>query len=253
MQNKKSKKLVPILCAASLLSLSGCQTVNYYKNKVFSALSLETLFSIVDYVPGNHNANDRTAGADRLKKPRGPIPCPNVTIMNDLKQMHQFTNLAKANASNKISSIYIIGSENKCHFELNDVVVDIDVNFEGDIGPKARIFENDKPNFAYPYFIAVTDKNNKIISKDIFAVSLSYGKTEDFITHTEQLRQVIKLNSKFNAPDYSVLIGFQLDGDSLAYNRDIETGKQAFAAKTKDQVEVKIPEPDYSNPISYKH
>ena len=252
MQNRKSRKFVPLVCAAALLSLSGCQTVNYYKNKIFSALSLETLFSIADYVPGNRGET-RTAGADALQRPRGPIPCPQVKIMNDLKQMHQFTNIAKASTDNKISSIYITGTQNSCHFELNDVVVEIDVNFEGNIGPKARVFENDRPSFAYPYFIAVTNDDNEIISKDIFAVSVSYGKEEDLINHTEKLRQIIKLKSKYDAPEYTVLVGFQLDNEALAYNRDLTSEERAYALKKTEQIEVKIPEPDYSNPISYKH
>lgn len=91
--------------------------------------------------------------------------------------------------------------------------------FNGKLGPKGREKVSDKPFFSYPYFVAVTSPGGKIMAKEIFAASMTYGSHESTHSYFEKLREVIPISSKENAKNYKILIGFQVTKDQLAYNR----------------------------------
>lgn len=144
--------------------------------------------------------------------------CPEVRIVTDLNQVHQFTDAAKPAPNQAISSIRMSSVEKDCRVEDQNMVIDMTLSFEGKAGPKARTKPADKPSFAYPYFIAITNNQGSIIAKEIFAVTMAYEKGKDSRSFTETVRQVIPLG---DAPlkNYKVLIGFQLTEQELAYNR----------------------------------
>jgi hypothetical protein len=148
--------------------------------------------------------------------------CPNVRIVQDLNQVHQFVDNAKPNPTEAISSIRMENVESKCQVVKNNLAIDMTVAFDGNLGPKARTRAGDKPSFAYPYFVAITNNQGSIIAKEVFAVTLVYDSGQNHETHTEQLRQMIPMGDK-DLKNYKVLIGFQLNDQELAFNRAIPT------------------------------
>jgi hypothetical protein len=144
--------------------------------------------------------------------------CPEVRVVQDLNQVHQFVDAAKPRADQAISSARITGISDYCSVVGNNVAVDITLGFAGSIGPKGRVMANEKPSFAYPYFIAITNAQGSIIAKDAFAVTMSYDGDQKTETRTEQVRQMIP-TSGGNPGSYRVLIGFQLTDQELAFNR----------------------------------
>ncbi len=149
--------------------------------------------------------------------------CPSVSIIEELNSLHQFSHPDRPTPSEKISSITLTELKTGCKRNETNIVVEINMVFEGKLGPKARVWATDKPSFAYPYFMAITTPNGNIVAKEVFAATVSYNKDEQTVIHEESLRQIIPLNGEYNAK-HEIMIGFQLTEGELAYNRAL-TGK----------------------------
>lgn len=158
-----------------------------------------------------------------------PAPaCPDVRIVSDLNQVHQFAEGAQMESGNLASSIRMQDVEAKCTAGARTVTIDMTLAFAGQIGPKGRAHASDKPSFAYPYFVAITNDHGSIVAKEVFATTLTYGTAADTGTKIEQVRQVIPAISS-DMRNYKVLIGFQLSDRELAYNRALPPDTDAAA------------------------
>lgn len=146
--------------------------------------------------------------------------CPSVRIVTDLNQVHQFVDTMKPSAQQAISSIRMQGVETKCQMVKNNIAIDMTLAFEGKVGPRGRNQAGDKPSFAYPYFVAITNNQGSIIGKEVFAVTLAYDSGRSSETHLEEIRQMIPMADR-DYKNYKVLIGFQLNDQELAYNRSL--------------------------------
>lgn len=147
------------------------------------------------------------------------ISCPPLRIVDDLRDMHQFSVARNQSPPNKISSVSIENIEATCTRNDSNLAIDMHLIFDGTLGPRARMRANDRPGFAYPYFVAVTDPQGAVLSKEIFAATLSYGTDDEHLRHTENLRQLIPYGGERYNQDYEILVGFQLTPEELAYNR----------------------------------
>ena len=146
--------------------------------------------------------------------------CPKVSVVSELNAMHQFANPQKPSPRSKISSITLTELKSSCNTEDDNLIVTLDLTFVGKLGPKARIRENDRPSFAYPYFLAVTSNQGNIVAKEVFAATVKYETGEDNIIHTETLRQIIPQDGNVSKK-HEILLGFQLSEGELAYNRSL--------------------------------
>lgn len=153
--------------------------------------------------------------------------CPAVSRVAELSSLYQFTNPARPGPASEISEAHITRVTSKCGKSGGNLKLDINVTFDGGLGPKGRIRPGDKPSFAYPYFVAITNDRNQILSKEIFAVSFSYDTKGMLQMQSESLSQVVPLAGE-DPKTYRILLGFQLSPEELAYNRrldDSELGK----------------------------
>lgn len=146
-------------------------------------------------------------------------PCPRVEIVDDLSSISDFTNPKKQKKENLISRVNLGSAESTCKLASKSAVIDLKLLFNGKLGPKGKTKKGDKPFFSYPFFVAVTSPNGKIIAKEIFAASMTYGPNENTHTYFEKLRQIIPISRKDQAKYYKILIGFQITPDQLSYNR----------------------------------
>lgn len=147
--------------------------------------------------------------------------CPKATMVRELNALHQFTNPERPSPESRISSLMLTGIKTKCKNNANNAVVEIDLTFEGSLGPRARARAADRPSFAYPYFLAITTDNGNIIAKEVFAASVNYDKNQDRIVHNENIRQIIPLNGEYGGQK-AIMLGFQLNEGELAYNRSLK-------------------------------
>ena len=146
--------------------------------------------------------------------------------------MVEFQDLENPSPKTETGRATLTDASAQCEIIDGQLAVHLDIDVESELGPKARWKETDKPSFAFPYFVAVTGPQCGVLAKEIFAVSLSYDAKQNELSKTETITQHIPLATDGSVPDYSVLIGFQLSEEQLAFNRTqpILTDEQAQSA-----------------------
>lgn len=199
-------KYLKLLVFLSLIPLlNACQTLEAVKEDAY------------DVAEGNIYVAGVTSGhAEQLLR----SPCPQVEIVDELSSISDFSDPRKKSTKNLISRVNLKSAESACKLSSKSAIVDLKLIFDGTLGAKGRATASDKPFFSYPFFIAVTTPNGKIMAKEIFAASMTYGKGESQHSYYESLRQIIPIKSKVQATNYRILIGFQVTPDQLKYNRD---------------------------------
>lgn len=235
------------IAVIATFSLTGCETFKADLDKGFT--DLKTAFSSITLLDAKPTAqHTSTASADQKTAPMDAATgdptngteatvadaakpdaitlaanraaCPEVRIVDDLNQVHQFEDATAPKDSETISTIRMTNIKDYCSIVKNNVAIDMTVAFDGRLGPKARAKATDKPSFAYPYFVAITNNQGNIIAKEVFAVTMSYDAGKNDETRTEQIRQLIPTGAG-NPGSYRVLVGFQLNDQELAYNRSL--------------------------------
>lgn len=145
--------------------------------------------------------------------------CPTVEIVNELSMLSEYMDVANPQADNLLSSVHLSQAESDCTYSGKNATVDIKLAFEGMLGPRGRTSASDKPFFSYPFFVAVTAPDGKILAKEVFGASMTYGTDQDTQTYYESLRQIIPIADPARGARYKVLVGFQLSQDQLNQNR----------------------------------
>lgn len=194
--------------AAAFLTLGGCQTLD----TLGAMLEPKT----VQTADVQSDAQAQTLNASILAA-AGTESCPPIRIMQDLKQLVQFENAGAPDPDKKLSEIEIESVSGSCSAEEQALALKIDITFDGAVAAKGRAKGQSAANFSYPYFVAVTDEDGKILAKEIFAASLTYSPGQDTIKQIETINQL--LPKAADAGEYTVLLGFQLNADQLEYNR----------------------------------
>lgn len=197
------------LVLASLLALSGCSTFEGLKSDLSSGYD-----SLATSVASISDPKE-----EKKKLPVYDGNCPPVSVRPDLKQLVEFNDPEKPTDATKTSEVEIRSVQNTCRLENGGIVMQIDIALYGKTGPKARVKPSDKPSFAYPYFVAVTDETGNVVSKEIFAASLAYGANQNDLNQTESVFQSMPIPDKAEGENFSVIVGLQLTPEQLAYNQ----------------------------------
>lgn len=147
--------------------------------------------------------------------------CPDVVLVKDLSEMHQFRDTNNTLESEKIASIFLRNIAHQCVVENGKLSVQIAMGFEAHLGPRSRIFNQDEPTISYPYFLAITDTNGEILDKEIHGVSLSFNSDQSHKKHKEHISKILNISSLKGDPPYTIMVGFQLSPEELRYNQII--------------------------------
>jgi len=191
------------------LGMTGCESMQTARNKVAS----------IDFPYfGAPEEKEIAADADGIAMANSE-GCPQIAVVDDLKNLTQFETPSAPTPGTKISSIAMTGMETSCALTDKTVAVNIGLRFDGHLGPQAADWSTESRSFAYPYFVAVTTPAGEILSKEVFAATIRYENGEMAVTQQEKMRQVIPLPEKATAAGYEILIGFQLTEDELKYAR----------------------------------
>ena len=198
-----------LFVAIAAFSLSACQTWKGLQED-FSTLSAATSTKI--------NEIQAKQAQKRRQQTLTEGACPAIVIDPQMDSMTEFQDMEKPSDETKISYIALTRAASECAPEGDILNMRLDLTFTGTLGPKARRQEADRPFFAYPYFIAVTDNNGEELAKEIFAASITYETNQNNIALVETIHQNLPLNSDGSLPPYQIHIGFQLTEEQLFYN-----------------------------------
>lgn len=214
--------LIRILLILPLLALSGCATWDALTSDISHGYK-----SVANFV-------EKKLDPIIEKKKTLPVydgACPSVSTRADLAYLVDFNANGKAEPSNVASEVTIKNVENVCRVEGDSIAMQIDFVLDGKLGPKGRMKANDQPNFAYPYFVAVVDGRGQVIYKEIFAATIAYGRDEKRKSIKETIFQSMPFPDSGAGESYSVVIGFQLDDEQLAYNQRYGTSASSSASR----------------------
>lgn len=146
--------------------------------------------------------------------------CPPVQVVPELAALSEFSPMAKATPQNLVSKVTLSEIAATCNEIRNGSLgVDIVMTLDGEVGPRARLTPDERPTFAYPYFVALTTVDGEIVAKEIHAASMNYGKGQNAQSVREERSHDFVLKTSTSPADYRILVGFQLTDDQLAYNR----------------------------------
>lgn len=151
------------------------------------------------------------------KSDEPPQPCPRVGILGDAQKSVQFRAGAGRDLTDVAFEVELLDFNGGCKFaEKNSVVtVTFTLQVAGTRGPAA----GDARELSVPYFVAVVDKQQNILSRDGFTARLPMPPGRRRVAVGEELEQRIPLPAGRTTRDVEVLIGLQLDNEQLEFNR----------------------------------
>lgn len=142
--------------------------------------------------------------------------CPPVQIDPLMANFTEFEDPNKTTDAMKISQFKLIDSSTLCELDGKFVSMQIDLTFEGKIGPKNKRKDGSKVFFSYPYFVSVNDIEGNELAQEVFAASVSYDKGETTKKIVETIRQRLPLED--NIAPYQIEVGFSLTEEQIQYN-----------------------------------
>ena len=210
-----------LLIGCTALSLSACQTFNGLKQDL-SAIG-NGISKTANNVGNSVEKKVDTLKADEnIDNSATAIindgACPPLSVDPQLSSMSEFYDMENPTKGSEVSTIELTQTTSSCKIEGEYLEVKIQLSFAGELGPKAKRKSGDRPFFAYPYFVAVTDNENMELAKELFAASVTYEKNQEDIGLVETIRQKLPLNEDGSTPPYQIKIGFQLTEEQLFYN-----------------------------------
>lgn len=148
-----------------------------------------------------------------------PSNCPELKVLGDLSSITQFAVPAAPKPEQMIATAKVSSVDATCSVAPNSVTLDITLDFDGALGPVGKQHGTDQANYTYPYFLSVVAPNGKILSKDVFALAMTYDGDVAHLHKQDRVRQTIPLGAGQKANQFQIIAGFQLSPDELKYNR----------------------------------
>lgn len=185
---------------------------------ITKALSISSAVLLLSACSGTgKNPFENMSWPDWAKPTKAAVKdfCPQVGLMPDLGTMTELRD------SQVVTETVIGEVKPSCEVADDKATVRLSIPFKGVLGPAGVKDAKVEANYSLPYLIAVVNPKGEIISKDIFAITMTYkaGQTEQ--AFNDLLEQVIPLQKGDNANDYKILLGFQLSEEQLDYNRKL--------------------------------
>lgn len=209
------------LCILMGMSLTGCDTLGRMGKSMEKSVSSLKMPKI-----GGETPAISTVAPDGSLISVGGEGCPQIRALPDLAAITQFSTPKAPVPDKMISTTKLDKIESHCTLAANAVTVEAAFDFSGTLGPVGVKDLDGQANYTYPYFLAVVTPDGKILSKDVFALSMIYENGQITFRRQDKLRQVIPFVAGKDASQYKIMIGFQLSEDELAYNRTPKTAQK---------------------------
>lgn len=165
---------------------------------------------------------------------RNAGPCPYVKVLYDAGRYIEFKDNREASAAVAYSG-EIQGISAGCQYKDDEpITVKMEVLFELGKGPQAT---GDSKN--YRYWVAVTTRNQAVITKQYFDLPVKFAAGQDRVYATEEIAQITipRASATTSGANFEVLVGFDVTPQMAAFNRDgkrfrVNAGTATAAAGT---------------------
>lgn len=152
------------------------------------------------------------------ESPTAPA-CPNIVIVKDTAELTAFRPGPGRDLTDVVLDARIDRFDGECETDLEPgrigtVSVDLQLFFEAIRGPANTTRQGE-----FSYYIAIGDRNGKILAKKVFSTEFEFEGNRNRIGAAEELTQEIPLGSGDLGDDFDIFVGFQLSPEQLDYNR----------------------------------
>ena len=136
--------------------------------------------------------------------------------MAALRDLQQWTDFGgqKPAKENLVVAARLEPPQGSCRFRSGRIEADVDLTIRAYRGPRAA-----QETVQVPYFAAVIDAQDKVISKQGFTALLDVPSGKTPSEATEKLRLVIPNERELDGSAWRVLVGLQLTPQQVAFNR----------------------------------
>lgn len=146
--------------------------------------------------------------------------CPKVQIVRDLSEVTSFQPGAGRDFNDIVSRAALIDYSGQCDYMDDGVRLSMFVTLLAERGPAMT---GDRAD--YRYFVAVYPPGaDTPVTKTEFDTAVGFGNGQKRSGSKEELTPFIPLPANTDARDWTVVLGFQLTPDQMAYNRSLMAG-----------------------------
>lgn len=141
-------------------------------------------------------------------------PCPRVSVLDDAGRAVQYRDGAGRDLTDVTYQARIDDVQSSCSYDKQELTVNATVIILAQRGPASRGAEAN-----FPFFVAVTDRDQNILAKEVFDSVVEFPEGRRRAGVFEEVEQQIALRDEETGDDYEIIVGFQLSRDQLDRNR----------------------------------
>ena len=145
-------------------------------------------------------------------------PCPTVGVLQGTEHVTLVTG-AGTDLTDVVAKAEIGKVVSTCEYNIDDATITVDLAFDGlaELGPAAT-----SRDLSLKTFVAVTRRFNSFDNKQVYEVPVTFeaGRRQMRFVKTVE-GTILPYGGSADGRIYQILIGFQLTGDQLEYNRDV--------------------------------
>ena len=148
---------------------------------------------------------------------RNAGPCPYVKVLYDAARYMEFKDNKEASSEVEYTG-EIEGVSSTCEYrETQPIKVKMAVLFSFGRGPQAQ-----GAHKTYRYWVAVTQRNKQVITKDYFDLPVTFPSGKDRTSKVDTIKEIVipRAAATVSGENFEILVGFDVTPQMAAFNRD---------------------------------
>lgn len=141
--------------------------------------------------------------------------CPMVGMPRETATLTRFREGPGRDLTDVVFDAGIADVKIACNYTSKGANIDLNVLLSAERGPA-----NTSRTATVPYFIAIVDPSRNILAKEVFTKTLTFQPNVSRATDVDQTQELIPLPRGKSAERYGIVVGMQLTGDEVEYNRN---------------------------------
>lgn len=141
--------------------------------------------------------------------------CPQIAVVKDLAKFRDYGRASDPAPRDLVGQAVMAKRAEQCTVEDDEVVAEVTLQILAKRGPSLG-----EGGFSTPYFIAVLDEHDRIVSKETMSNTFQFVKG-DILEFNDLLRITIPRNAKSDVQHNRVWIGFQLSLEQMEQNKKV--------------------------------
>ncbi|MEE2746585.1 MAG: hypothetical protein VX617_06860 [Pseudomonadota bacterium] len=146
--------------------------------------------------------------------------CPPIRLLKDAEKVTNFASTSSIDISDIMFEAVLMGFSGTCHYSYNKKIITkvnikLSLDIKASLGPAAN-----SRNILLKYFVAIPSFFPDPKGKSIFSKKVLFPRNQNTISFTTRpIKISIPINKKIKIIEMLTLVGFDLSGKQLEFNR----------------------------------